>query len=442
MNQVDFPGRKTLIRLFISLFILIPAFAYPDYTVHTISVVSNWKTRDPIILQELSFSANTNLTPGGLMAAMDKSVQSLKNLGILGDITVTFRTNSTILPLSNGNTPVDMTVTVTEKWTLFPIPYVFYNNKAGLTAGFLLNELNLFGLNINLNTGFEYQTGPDQYKLTCSVTYPRIFGSAFQTYIKLTYLDLWDSAYSGETLTYRSRSTSASVEWKILDTLFMDPWPFAVGVKANLDLVTNRVLLNQAGIVPDQRMNFYISAGLEQGLANLDGGAKWGDDNNFWAGISPLDASLLIKFQNARYVRMFDRDVLAYLLGGWIAPGLDQPLDTGSLRGIKLGEVRGNYIFFANLEYRKYVCTIDWPTVLEFYIPAFLDLGNGSSGARPFAVSNTMVTAGLGIRLYPKYLGGRNSVLRIDTGLNLTKLFSGTVFGESFYIGFDFSDLF
>ena len=168
----------------------------------------------------------------------------------------------------------------------------------------------------------------------------------------------------------------------------------------------------------------------------------WGDDNNFWLGISPLDGSVMMTFQHAKYFTVFGRDVFAYRFSGSVTPNWDQPLVTDQMRGTKLGEVRGNVLLWGNAEFRKYIMTISWPTTLEFYLPVFVDAGNGFLTGSPWDFSKTMVTAGLGLRLYPKYLGGKDSVLRIDAGFSISKLVNQYPLGDSFYIAVDFTDVF
>lgn len=417
---------------------------HADFLIRDISVISNTRTKSSIILQELAFHTNEVYTSEQLDHAVAKSIQSIKNLGIFGETEIICQTNPTANVPASSAVPMNVTVRVAEKWTLFPIPYYFYNSDAGHMFGFILNEQNLFGLAVNLNLAAGYETMADFKKVSLTLQYPRMFGSFLFSKLELKYKDFLDSQYEPNTTNrvYLSRSTTFSFQWKTLHQFQNDITPFSAGLKTVWDSIANKVEYNLTGKVPDNRMNWYVLAGMEQGVVNGDSGMAWGDDNNFWLGISPLDGSVMTTFQHAKYFTVFGRDVLAYRFNGSVTPKWDQPLNTDQMRGIKLGEVRGNYIFYGNVEFRKFIVTIPWPTVLDFYIPVFLDAGNGFVNGASLDAGRTMATAGLGLRLYPRYLGGRDSVLRFDMGVSITKLVNQYPFGDSFYIAVDFTDVF
>lgn len=438
---------RPVIRLILILLVgvLFSREAYSgDFMIRSISVISNTKTQSFIILQELDIRTNQVLTGDSLTDAVARNIQSVKNLGIFGEVYIIITTNTGEPDMPEKTIPLDMTVRVVEKWTLFPIPYYFYNSGAGHMFGFILNEQNLFGIALNLNLAAGYETLADYRKVSMTLQYPRVFGVPLFTKLDLKYKDFLDAQYDTATAVqvYRSRTTMFSLQWKTLYQFNGGNSPLYAGLKTVWDSIANNVELNQSGKIPDNRMNWYILAGIEQGLVNGDSGMAWGDDNNIWLGLSPFDASVMTTFQHAKYFTVFGRDVFAYRLCGSVTPNWDQPLSTDQLRGIKLGEVRGNYIFYGNAEFRKFIVTIPWPTVLDFYIPLFLDAGNGFANGAAFDAGKTMVAAGVGLRFYPRYLGGRDSVLRFDFGVSITKLVNGLSFGDAFYFGVDFTDVF
>jgi hemolysin activation/secretion protein len=174
----------------------------------------------------------------------------------------------------------------------------------------------------------------------------------------------------------------------------------------------------------------------------MKGGTVWGDDNYIWFGLSPLDFSWKTECQHSKFFTVFNKSVFGYRLKARISPAEDTPLDPDTIRGIKPGEVRGNYIFYGNIDFRFYILSFNWPTRLELFIPLFFDFGRGIRKGDAADISKTIYTVGTGLRFYPQELGSKKSAFRFDIGVNMPDLLRGDSFENYIYIAFSFSEYF
>ncbi len=439
MREILVKRNAVLFYILLSFLLTSPVHSY---IIHSISIVSNTKTKNSIIEQELLFKKGDTYSTLELPAVISNSAQNIKNLGIFSEVKIGYIIISNSAADNAADCPVDVIVAAVDKWTLFPVPYYFYDNKTGHMIGFLIEEGNLFGLNQQLDLEGQYVTVPDFKDIEITYDYPRVSGSYYNFEVKLAYQDFLDSHYDNNTLDYLSRT----VEWDFYtkaDRVFPvsgSRWDIYGDITVNL--ITNKVGLNSINTVPVNRTLTYLGIGAGQGLINRDGGTVWGDDNYIWFGLSPLDSGWKTELQHSKFFAVFNKSVIGYRLRARLSPTEDSPLDLDSIRGIKLGDVRGNYIFYGNIDFRIYILTFDWPTKLEFFIPLFFDFGSGFRNGEAADISKTIYTIGAGVRFYPLELGDKDSAFRFDIGVNMPDLLSGESFENYIYIAFSFSEYF
>ena len=426
--------------------ILIAFFTVKSYSdnfiINSIKITGNIRTKDFIISQELLFKQNDVLSEEVFTNSLSNSIQNIRNLGIFSEVDINYSTNFSYFQSNQSGIPIDIIVKTEDKWTLFPVPYYYYDNKDGNSFTFILIEGNLFGLNQGLEFQGNYMTGPDLKSFSIDYEYPRILGSYYYLKLSLSYLDFLDAQYNDNYMVYRSRSINYINTIQLLKKFHVFETDLSPFINSSLNYITNIVELNTNSIIPANGLLWYIGPGIEQGTLNRNIGEVWGDNNSVWLGISPNDLSLHAELKQSKFFNLGNKSVFGYSLNGLISPAVNQPLDSDNIRGIKLGEVRGNFIIYGNIEWRPYLFTISWPTPLDFYTPVFLDFGNGITNGGNFDFLKTAATPGVGLRFYPKNFGGGGSVIRFDIGVNMTDLLNGLPFGDYFFFAFDFKEEF
>ena len=102
-------------------------------------------------------------------------------------------------------------------------------------------------------------------KVSLTLQYPRMLASMLFSNLEFKYRDYLDSQYAPNTTNrvYLSRSTIFSLQWKLLYQFLEGILPASAGIKTVWDSVSNQVLYNTVGKVPENRLNGYVLAGLE-----------------------------------------------------------------------------------------------------------------------------------------------------------------------------------
>lgn len=137
----------------------------------SIEIQGNHKTKSFIILRELSFDSRTLLSKASLLSHhIPRSTANLKNLNLFNTIKITYEVK---------NDCVAIDIKVTEKWYVWPIPFVEFADRN-------FNQWQQFDFNINrTNFGlylFKYnQFGRNHtVKLTLGSGYTRAFGLEYR----------------------------------------------------------------------------------------------------------------------------------------------------------------------------------------------------------------------------------------------------------------------
>jgi len=404
-------------------------------TVASISVVSNTRTRDFIITQELEFNTGKTYEKQEFEGLISNSLQNLKNLGIFGDVSITYTMKDDI--------SADIVVAAVDKWTLFPIPIYYYDTKIGSSVMIKLIEDNLAGLNQAVEVDYDYESIPNYQDFSLQYSYPRVLGTYFNTKFDFSYTTFSDTVYDmNGNLLYQANYSSFS-NYVRFDRKFKESdSQIVVFIESSIQYVTNIVLINNENQVVQNGFYFYPGIGIEEGIINYDIGEIWGHFYRFKVALSPLSFGVQTELRADEYFRFWDKSGIA-LKCDFQSSSIDELLLTpDEIRGISLGQIRGNYLIYENFEFRPFIFTIPWPTDLDFYIPFFIDSGDGILSGQSIESGSYSITAGIGLRFYPRYFGETDSCIRLDFGVILPYLFAGYSFNQIFYFAFNFSDEF
>ena len=93
----------------------IPDSTISNYIIREITVSGNKKTRDEIILRELSFHSGESFTPEDLTNRMEAGRKQLMNTALFHQVLVAAKD-------FKGDT-IHILVEVKERWYIFPVPY-------------------------------------------------------------------------------------------------------------------------------------------------------------------------------------------------------------------------------------------------------------------------------------------------------------------------------
>ncbi len=411
-------------------------------TVESISIVSNARTRDFIIIQELEIQKGMSYSSGEFEDKISNSIQNLKNLGLFSDVRIVYETVTNAPGLKEGGNGAVVEVIAVDKWTFFPVPFYYYDNKIGNSVMVEIIEGNLAGLNQSLEIDYNYESIPDLQDISLEYGYPRIFGSYFGLDFSFAFFEYIDTAYNGDELVYKSLHSEYSNYIRV-DRKFPvkdSQWTFFADTA--LLYITDNIEINDAGMHADNGVILYPGIGLEEGIVNYDLGAIWGHFYRVKLAVSPLSGGFQSELKANQYFRFWDKSGIA-VRAVFRSSSLDELLLTpDDIRGISLGQIRGNYLLFGNFEFRPYICTLTWPVILDFYTPLFVDMGEGMLSNQDLSMGSSAITAGLGLRFYPRDFGGSQSVIRFDFGAVLPSLFAGEPFEKYFYFAFNLQDEF
>jgi hypothetical protein len=411
-------------------------------TVDSISVVSNTRTQNFIILQELEFKKGASYSTVEFEEKVSNSVQNLKNLGIFGDVRINYEYVNTNYALKNESQAVSVEVTATDKWTFFPIPIYYYDSEIGSSLSLSIIEGNLAGLNQYLEVDYYYESIPNYQGFFIQFQYPRVFGSYIDTEISESYFQYNETEYNNNILVFESQHMVYSNYIRVGRRYPVSGSQWVVFSDVSILYTSDNVEINNAGVVLQDGLTFYPGIGLEEGIVNHDLGAIWGHFYRIKLSVSPLSGGIQTELRGDEYFRFWDKSGVA-IRGVVRTSSLDYLfLTPDDIRGINLGQIRGNYLFYGNFEFRPYICTITWPAVLDFYAPFFIDAGEGILSNQGFGQGSSSITAGIGLRFYPKDFGSSGNVIRFDFGAILPSLLAGESFDKYFYFAFNFEDEF
>lgn len=141
------------------------------YTIHSILITGNKKTRDKIILREVPFTVGEEYPLSVLKAKLEDARRQLMNTTLFIDVVVS---------LSDlGNSEVDILVDVRERWYIFPVPY-FKPVDRNLNQWLFEKGANLGRVNYGLKLLHNNLTGSgDKLRLSFVVGYTRQFSVSY-----------------------------------------------------------------------------------------------------------------------------------------------------------------------------------------------------------------------------------------------------------------------
>ena len=406
----------------------------PSRAVRVISITTEGmkRTRDFVVLREVTLEAGAVYTAKSFYRELERSIQNLKNLGIFSRVSAEVS--------AEEPTAVAVVFRVTDRWTLFPLPLYYADNKLGHILGFNIQDFNLFGSGQSLHVKGMFN--PHLQSIQLMWHYPRIGGSRFRLDADTGYRYLTEFQYADTLLEYRARTHTFFQDSRLTygipvkDTeirLFADSRYTFRDHTEEIDLVDKSL---------PKGSTWTAGIGLGQGILNYDIGTVWGDDNELLFNLHLPGPSFSIALKHAKYFRMSRGGVLAYRLQAQINPFEEIQLNSLDVRGIKPGQLRGNYGFYANFDYRPFLFSFRLIVDIDVYGTIFLDAGNLIVRGEPFRIDSTVITTGAGIRFYLRQVGGPGKGARLDFGFNINALAEGKPFGYLFFLAFGFTEMF
>jgi len=405
-----------------------------NYLIKQIKISGNYKTKNYVILQELSFKPGDNINSSTIENVLNDNKQRLNNLNIFGYVDIEFKTvDSTHEPEE-----INILIDVKEKWTLFPFPSLQYDNLTGYTIGISVSDSNFLGRAQSIGLSLQYNT---YNKLISSFFQePRLFGSKDSLYFYILYNNYIDTQITDNKVVYKA---GVDMFYNYMQVLWavLPEYNLSVYADSNLDFKKNSAEINLINKDITDSFSWITGSGIIWGAINRYGAVRQGNMVELWGGISPvyfISPGIGLSILNKGFYELFNKSVFGYRLEGFYYSYLEKQLNNNEIRGIIPGEIRGNYGFYGNIEFRPYIFTLPWPTPVDFYFPVFFDFANAFISGTDFDIKQTVYSGGMGIRLYPTYIA---MVMRIDFAFNINKLIL-TGPGKAFFVSFNFSDMF
>ena len=409
----------------ISVFLVLPFILWSEsFRVDAIHVSGNTWTKKRIILQELAFHKGDVIKSSNWTNIAKQSEQNLKNLQILADARISL-TN-----IANSNV---VNVKVEDRWSFLPSPNLYFNSSTGWVVGGSVSWLNFLGNNQTVFISAVYNRYNKSFGL--SFTEPRVFGSLISFTGQIAYQEsvLMDSKnyYANESLWMIYANVSAYLNAE--RTL-------AISFDNDLQFTHRDVLTNLNATVSPDPVIWDIGAQIQWGRVNSEGYVKNGQLTTFYLSKSPIlsiSEGYNFIFDHRSYLRLGKKNVLALRLNLFDYYREATLTSDNAVRGLIYGEAVGNTGWIANAEWRPYIFTIKWPTIIDLYLPVFADSEAIYKFGEGFGVDKAISSAGVGLVFYPKYI---TMLFRIDFAVQLNRLAASEQ--GAFYYGFSFNDLF
>lgn len=202
--------------LILIILLLLPNFAFSKqksqnltdptnqcYLIQSITIISNNRTKENVILQKITLNKLNEYSAKQFYEEISNSLQNLKNLGIFKESEITAHIQKTISNTNGLLHQVDLQVQVPDRWTLFPIPFFYYDNKLGFIFMFYVMEFNLFGSSHQLTSGFTLSR--DIKIANAKYQAEKVFGSDYSLYLQAVYNDGKEYQYQGTNIVFESK---------------------------------------------------------------------------------------------------------------------------------------------------------------------------------------------------------------------------------------------
>jgi len=405
------------------------------------------RTRDFVIFQEILLRTGAVYTPREFARALEGSIQNLKNLGIFSRVTAE---TAAVRDAEGGpetsppspEKPLDTAVVfhITDRWTFFPLPLYYADNKLGHILGFNIQDFNFLGTGQSLH--IKGMFNPDLRSIQLMWHYPRIGGSRFRLDVDTGYRYLTEFQYADTLLQYRALTHTFFQDTRITYGFPLEDTELRVFADSRYTYRDNTEEIDLVGKSLPKGSIWTGGIGIGQGILNYDIGTVWGDDNELVVNLHLPGPTFSAALKHAKYFHLLRGGVLAYRFQCRVNPFEEIQLNSLDVRGIKPGQLRGNYGFYVNFDYRPFLFSFRLLVDIDVYGAAFLDAGNLVVGGEPFRIDSTVVTAGGGLRFYLRQIGGPGKGARLDFGLNINALVEGKPFGYCFYLALGFNKMF
>lgn len=426
--------RKILIIAFIFISSYVMGADDSSYVVESVTVISNKRTVDTVILREMELTSGLSLTLSELSNLMDSDTKRVDELGFFKTVEIDYR-------LNESNWSVDVAVIAVDRWTLFPLPLYAYNNRMGHAGGFLIADFNLFGT----GTGFVIFgliAGDGKY---AGVTWsdPRLFGLKWSLKITAGYRQSVEDYYrDGVEVYYNVKEgfyggVSIGREFgegmrRILPYLTFD-----------YESVHHLTTLNLLGLASPPDQSLTVGLGIEQGKQEQQNGLSSGMVNKLWVKYNTGSDDWNVELDHRLYLMVGQSATFAYRIVGFYADGNGDFYNSiDSLRGIYTGEISGNYGVFANIELRKRLGSAHLLMDLDFYLPFYVDIGYAWYEWETWNPQRVVRIVGSGLRIYTDTIGKSSMCLRVDLGWNFTPLNPDLGWWERFFLGIGIEEMF
>ena len=385
--------------LFVVLMLVsIPLLAL-EGAITAIHFEGNEKTRDSILIQELSIAPGDPYNA----KALERSRQALMNLGLFRDVTVK--------PLQ-GPEGVSVTFRVEEKYFLLAFPRLDADPEGDYDYGLEARFDNLLGLNQSLRLIYlNHRTiHDDDYLLketSLNYNYPRILGSPYQLGVSFKHAEqdlelgeggVEDAVYRNDSLTNKLSlwrwldARGPSRGWRVGGHLTWQKERYTYLSGRHYPYRNSRAVSTSAFLeYYDVQEHKYYRSGqtygfvTELGLADLDSDYNYNRNMLYWRRYQPLD---IVQRSN------FNTQIrLGWALGERFGSKAFAIGSANTLRGYEADYDTGNGTLLMNLEY--YYHLSGYPQLRAL---VFTDLGNVYDEAEQIDLGELRSSAGLGLR--------------------------------------------
>jgi len=411
-------------------------FPEEQYCITSIKVKGHKRSKDFVILQECRFKEGKCYVLSDLEERIKVTKQRLKNLGIFSEVDIDIKTENS----NKATYATTVLIKIEDRWTFFPLPLYYVDNKIGHIIGFNIQDFNVFGLGQSLH--FKGLYNPYLKSLFLMWHYPRIFGSYFATDVELGYRDYSDLVYADDEVAYQADINRFENTLRFKKRFPIGKTEIAPFIGYEIGLGETFVVKNEIDKKQQDEDYFVINAGMQHGVLNRDTGTVWGDHNELKLMYSIYDQLPGLQLQHAKYFRLFERSMFAYSLYGQINPFQEIQLTSLDVRGIKPGQLRGNFGVHGNIDLRLFITSFHLIVDNDLYWVFFTDIGNYITVDETVDLLETPITAGVGLRLYLKQVGGPGKGGRFDFGINFKSVGEEKPIDYVIFVALAFDEMF
>lgn len=407
--------RHVVAAVSLMLFFVIPANSEPftNQTVKSIEIIGNKRTKNRVILEELTFKTGEILSEFDI----DKSRQNLMNLELFSKVRIDKIE-------AENKRDIKIKVYVKEKWSILPLPVASRHSDGDLKLGLQYEDFNLGGRAHYLKARYYKKWANDaedklgsHYSarwtarnfLKRNITFEPSFkrgDELDETYEEgqvVSKYKIKNKFYSlNLSKDYGNKVFGVGYSYGDRDHTYLE------GRTQEHDDTRTRAIRLSAGLGTVNNLGHYLFDGSRLDLSVSYSHETMGSSNNSVTYTAGLSRFIPIDGKNIAY-----RILAGYGTGGGVR-GVE--IGTGgstSIRGYEKGEFEGNRMIQFNSEYRYPITEKYWGGVV------FLDGGNAWKKEDSIDMGDINWSAGLGLRLFIKKLV--KGVGRLDVAYNMER---------------------